>query len=96
MSGVLQGAGDTMVNHCHCGQPYCVNSSARMLATPATPSQKTQLAVTYMPVIFSLDMKSAGKVVPELYHDPVMGSEAQVFSSFVLCPCSLMVAKWLP
>ena len=93
MSGVLQGAGDTMVNHRHRGQPYCVNSSARMLATP---SQKTQLAVTYMPVIFSLNMKSAGKVVPELYHDPVMGSEAQVFSSFVLCPCSLIVANWLP
>ncbi|CAI9163891.1 unnamed protein product [Rangifer tarandus platyrhynchus] len=63
-----------MVSHRRRGKPYCVNSSARVLATP---SQKTQLAVTYMPVIFSLNMKSAGKVVPELYHDPVMGSEAQ-------------------
>ena len=42
--------------------------------------------MTYKPVIFSLNMKSAGKVVPELCHDTVMGSEAEVFSSFVLCP----------
>ena len=52
--------------------------------------------MTYKPVIFSLNMKSAGKVVPELCHDTVMGSEAEVFSSFVLCPCALTVAKGLP
>ena len=82
MSGILLGPEDTVATHHH-GQPCLVNSSAQILATA---SQKTQLSVTYKPVISSLYMKSAGKVVPELCHDTVVGSEAEVFSSFVLCP----------